>query len=81
MNLRCLKCGCDITNDPKYFDYHFDWYCKECYEAVKQAENHDNKDRIRQLYTRHYKPSKIAQMLGYTVHEVYEVLQEKRKND
>ena len=74
----CSKCGKDITREMKLYD-HTTVYCSDCYNARKAAQKRESmsdEQLIILMHKRGKKPSEIAEMMGYDVKDVYEIITE-----
>lgn len=75
--LLCLNCGKDITRTMKFY-IHNKPYCYDCAEKLKEAIKRSKpvsaESNIKSMYYSGLKPSEIANMTGYTVKEIYEML-------
>lgn len=82
--LHCVKCGADITRSMKIYPYGYRGgaYCYDCAEGEKKPfkSRYGPSDMsVREMYSRGYTPSEIAQMKWISKEEVYEQLQKRKR--
>ena len=77
--LCCVICGKDITRSMKIYmyGYHGGAYCYDCAEAEKvrlKRKKAKTRQIVKNMRKRGLKPTEIADKIGITTKEVYEVL-------